>query len=456
MGRFLIVEDQAVLRKGVVKVFLANGHHVDDAADGETALKLLSRWNYDVVITDLKLPGISGMEVLRHAKSNAPATDVLIMTAYGTIETAIEAMKLGAFDFLQKPFGIPELEMRVEKALQQRMLKNEVDYLRHERDVIYRIKDFVGESPSIKKVYRDISRVAPSSTNVLITGETGTGKELIAGAIHYNSPRAKNSFVKINYTAIPENLLESELFGHEKGAFTGAVNQRIGRFEQANGGSILLDEIGDMSPLIQAKILRVIQDCQFERLGGNSVTSSDVRIIAATNKDLIREMERGTFREDLYYRLNVVHIHMPSLKERRADIPLLTDHFIKRFNGELKREVKGVNEQAMKTMLSYTWPGNVRELENTLERAVLMSDGDYLDVSDINISAPAISSREAQTWGASPLDLKDLEKEAVLEALRKTNYIQKDAAEILGISKRVMHYKIQQFGIKHPRWIKNR
>ncbi len=456
MGRFLIVEDQAVLRKGIVKVFIADGHNVDEAADGETALQLLSRRNYDVVITDLKLPGISGMEVLKHSKANAPATDVLIMTAYGTIETAIEAMKLGAFDFLQKPFGIPELEMRVEKALQQRMLKNEVDYLRHERDIVYRIEDFIGESPAIKKVYRDVSRVAPSSTNVLITGETGTGKELIAGAIHYNSPRAKNSFIKVNCAAIPENLLESELFGHEKGAFTGAVNQRIGRFEQANGGSILLDEIGDMSPLIQAKILRVIQDRQFERLGGNAVITSDVRIIAATNKDLAREMEIGTFREDLFYRLNVVHIPLPSLRERQGDIPLLTDFFIKRFNGELKRDVKGVGEQAMKTMLSYTWPGNVRELENALERAVLMSDGDYLDVSDINISAPVMPFRDVHTPGTSPLDLKDLEKEAVLEALRKTDYVQKDAAEVLGISKRVMHYKIQQFGIKHPRWIKNR
>ncbi|UCF31945.1 MAG: sigma-54-dependent Fis family transcriptional regulator, partial [bacterium] len=383
MGKLLVVEDQSVLRKGIVSVFRDSGHDVDEAVDGETASEMLDSWNYDIVVTDLKLPGISGMELLRLIKSRNPSTDVLIMTAYGTVETAIEAMKLGAFDFIQKPFGLAELEMRVEKALQKRSLENEVTYLRHEREVIYRIEDLVGESPAIRDVYRIVEKVAPSNANVLITGETGTGKELIAGAIHYNSPRSRRSFVKVNCAAIPDNLLESELFGHEKGAFTGAIKQRVGRFEQADGGTILLDEIGDMSPTLQSKLLRVVQDRHFERLGGNATLSVDTRILSATNKDLALEMDEGNFREDLYYRLNVVTIHLPPLRERGGDVRLLADYFIRRFSGELGKGIRGLTERAALTIQDYDWPGNIRELENTLERAVLMSEGDYIDVDDL-------------------------------------------------------------------------
>jgi len=456
VARLLVIEDQEVLRKGIVKFFRDVGHEVDDSPEGDSAVKMLDQVVYDVVITDLKLPGISGMEVLKETKIKSPDTDVLIMTAYGTIETAIEAMKLGAFDFLQKPFGIPELEMRVEKALNRRILENEVDYLRHERDVIYRIEDIIGESSAIKDVLKTVKKVARSKSIILITGETGTGKELVAAAIHYNSQRANGSFIKVNCAAIPDDLLESELFGHEKGAFTGAVNQRIGRFEQANGGTILLDEIGDMSHVTQAKILRVIQDQQFERLGGNATISTDVRVLAATNKDLAHEMELGNFREDLYFRLNVVTLQIPPLRDRGNDLELLAEFFIRRFNRDLGANVKGLSDDARALLLDYHWPGNVRELENTMERAVLMCEGEYLEADDLNIPKQTLASavRSAGTGGG--LELKNLEKEAVLEALRKTNFVQKDAAELLGISKRVMHYKIQQFGIKHPRWIRNK
>lgn len=456
MARLLVVEDQEVLRKGIVKFFRDVGHEVDDSPEGESAVKMLDQVDYDVVITDLKLPGISGMEVLKETRIKSPNTDVLIMTAYGTIENAIEAMKLGAFDFLQKPFGIPELEMRVEKALHRRILENEVDYLRHERDVIYRIEDIIGESSAIRDVLKIVKKVARSKSIILITGETGTGKELVAAAIHYNSPRANGSFIKVNCAAIPDDLLESELFGHEKGAFTGAVNQRIGRFEQANGGTILLDEIGDMSHVTQAKILRVIQDQQFERLGGNATISTDVRVLAATNKDLAREMELGNFREDLYFRLNVVTLHIPPLRDRGSDIELLAEFFIRRFNRDLGANVKGFSDDARASLLDYHWPGNVRELENTMERAVLMGEGEYLEADDLNIPRQTLATAGGGPGTAGGLQLKNLEKEAVLEALRKANFVQKDAAELLGISKRVMHYKIQQFGIKHARWIRNK
>ncbi len=455
MGKLLIVEDQSVLRKGVVSVFRDSGHEVDEAVDAETASEMVQNFSYDVVVTDLKLPGNSGMDLLRVVKSASPSTDVLMMTAYGTVETAIEAMKLGAYDFIQKPFGLPELEMRVQKAFQQRSLENEVAYLRHERDVIYQIDDLVGESSAIQKVYRIVRKVAHSNSNVLITGETGTGKELIAGAIHYNSSRSRRNFVKVNCAAIPDNLLESELFGHEKGAFTGALKQRIGRFEQANGGTILLDEIGDMSPVLQSKLLRVVQERQFERLGGNATISVDIRIISATNKALHDEILEGSFREDLYYRLNVVTIHMPPLRQRGDDVGLLAEFFIRRFSGQLGKVVKGLTERAARLLTEYDWPGNIRELENTLERAVLMSEGDLIDVEDLNIpNAHAGLSMVSGVPGKK--GLKEMEKQAVLDALEKTGYVQKDAADLLGISRRVMHYKIQQYGIKHPRWKKNK
>ncbi len=456
MISLLIVEDQAVLRKGIVKVFKDCGYFVDDVQDGETAVRMFNERIYDVVVTDLKLPNMSGMDVLKHAKSLNPDTEVLVMTAYGTIENAIEAMKIGAFDFLQKPFGIEELEMRVKKIIQNRGMEEGDERPSPKTDARFHFQEFIGDSEQIKEVLGTVQKVAPSRSSVLITGETGTGKELIAGLIHYNSPRARNSFIKVNCAALPENILESELFGHEKGAFTGAINQRTGRFEQAGDGSILLDEIADMSPMIQAKILRVLQEKQFERVGGSRTIDVDVRIIAATNKEIGEEIEEGRFREDLYYRLNVVSIHIPSLRERRDDILPLADYFMKRYNAEMGREVTEISREGRDALIYHDWPGNVRELENTMERAVLLCESDQLEPDDLNLHAAVGGRRESTESPASELDLKNLEKEALLEALRKTDFVQKDAAEILGISKRVIHYKIKQFGIKHPRWKKNK
>lgn len=456
MVSLLIVEDQAVLRKGIVKVFKDCGYFVDDTEDGETAVRMFNERIYDVVVTDLKLPNMSGMDVLLHVKSVNPDTEVLVMTAYGTIENAIEAMKFGAFDFLQKPFGIEELEMRINKVIQRRKLTEGDDRPAPKPAGKFYIQEFIGESDKIKEVLNTVRKVAPSRSSVLITGETGTGKELIAGLIHYNSPRARSNFVKVNCAALPENLLESELFGHEKGAFTGAINQRTGRFEQAGGGSILLDEIADMSSMIQAKILRVLQEKQFERVGGSRTIDVDVRVIAATNKELSEEIEAERFREDLYYRLNVVGIHIPPLRERREDILPLSEYFLKRYNKEMDKEIKGTSSDGQNALLYHDWPGNVRELENTMERAVLLCENDQLKPEDLNLHAVESGKREAVVSSPSGLDLKHLEKEALLEALRKTDFVQKDAAEMLGISKRVIHYKIQQFGIKHPKWKKNK
>ncbi|HDD35433.1 MAG TPA: sigma-54-dependent Fis family transcriptional regulator, partial [Candidatus Desulfofervidus auxilii] len=325
----------------------------------------------------------------------------------------------------------------------------EINYLRHTQKHIYDLDRIVAESPQMKRVIALIRKISPFDTTVLITGETGTGKEVIASAIHFNSPRKKRAFVKVNCASLPETLLESELFGHEKGAFTGAYKRRIGRFEQANGGSIFLDEIGDMSPALQAKILRVLQEKEFERLGGDQVIKVDVRVLVATNRDLKRLIEEGKFREDLYYRINVVHIHLPPLRERREDIIPLAQFFLKRFNSELNKQIKGFSEEAKKLILDYTWPGNVRELENVVERAVLMAEGNFIHPEDLSIESETFPH-----FTKRGIKLKEAEKELIIQALKKTNWIQKKAAELLGISRRAIHYKIHKYGITHPRWKK--
>jgi len=337
-GRILIVDDNVSLRESLAAVFLAEGFIVDQAEDGGSAIENLGQNNYDVVITDIKMPKIGGIDVLKGAKKLNPSTVVVMMTGYGTVESAVEAMKFGASDYLQKPFSIEEMQLRVVNGLKIRHYEHELTYLRGERNIIYHFDNFIGESPSIKKVFATLKKVSRSNASILITGETGTGKELVAGAIHYSSQRSKNSFVKVNCAALHDNLLESELFGHEKGAYTGAVKQRIGRFEQAHRGTLFLDEIGDMSLSTQAKVLRVIQEKEFERLGGGRTIKVDVRILSASNKDLPQEVRNKAFREDLYFRLNVITIRIPALRERKEDIPLLADYFLRKFTGDLKKK----------------------------------------------------------------------------------------------------------------------
>ena len=378
------------------------------------------------------------------------------MTAFGSVNTAVEAMKHGAFDYVQKPFELEEMEVKVEKALELKRLRNELDYLRNERQENYDFDKIVGGSESLGRVLGVVRKVAKSNSTVLIRGETGTGKELIAGAIHHNSLRSARNFVKVNCAALQENLLESELFGHEKGAFTGADRQRIGRFEQADGGTLFLDEIGDMSASTQAKILRVLQEHEFERLGGTRTIRVDVRLIAATNRDLSAMVASGHFREDLYYRLNVVSVETPPLRERKEDILALAMHFIRRFGSELKKRLDGLDNDAQKLLVRYNWPGNIRELENAIERAALLAETPMIMSSDLRLGdfAPAGTSRESQSVVKIPptgIALEDIERQAITEALKMANWVQKDAAELLQISPRVMNYKIKTLNIEMPR-----
>jgi len=455
MGRILVADDHDSLRRGLVRALTDAGHEVDEAPNGNIAIERLHAGSYDVVVSDLKMGGSDGLDVLRTAKSLHPTTTVILMTAFGTVQTAVEAMKIGAFDYVQKPFEIEEMEVKIEKALELRRLKYEIDYLRHTQQDIYEFDKIVGSSGALQRVLDIVKKVAKSNTTVLIRGETGTGKELIAGATHHNSLRTSRNFVKVNCAALQENLLESELFGHEKGAFTGADKQRIGRFEQADGGTLFLDEIGDMSPSTQAKILRVLQEHEFERLGGTRTLRVDVRLIAATNRDLPAMVQTGHFREDLYYRLNVVSIEMPPLRERKDDIVPLATAFIRRFSAELKKKIDGLDPEAQKLLMRYNWPGNIRELENTIERAMLLADGRSIAAEDLRLGeGPAGSGRDAAPVVKIPptgIPLEDIERHALVEALKMSNWVQKDAAELLSISPRVMNYKIKTLCIEFPR-----
>src|SRR5690348_1734376 len=392
MGRILIADDHDALRRGLVRGLSEGGHEIEEASNGNAAIERLHDGSFDVILTDLKMGGSDGMDVLRTARALHPTAAVILMTAFGTVNTAVEAMKSGAFDYVQKPFEIEEMEVKIEKALEVKRLKNQLDYLRDTQNDIYDFDRIVGSSPALQKVLDIVKKVAKSNTTVLIRGETGTGKELIAGATHHNSLRASRNFVKVNCAALQENLLESELFGHEKGAFTGADKQRVGRFEQADGGTLFLDEVGDMSANTQAKILRVLQEHEFERLGGTRTLRTDVRVITATNRNLPQMVANGQFREDLYYRLNVVSIEMPPLRERKEDVGALAGFFLRRFAGELKKRIDGLSPDALKLLMRYNWPGNIRELENAIERAVLLTEGPLLNASDLRLGELSTSS----------------------------------------------------------------
>jgi two-component system response regulator AtoC len=456
MGRILVADDHDSLRRGIARALTTAGHEVEEAPNGNVAIEKLHETPYDVVLSDLKMGGTDGLDVLRTAKQLHPTTAVILMTAFGSVHTAVEAMKIGASDYVQKPFEIEEMEVKIEKALEHRRMRHEIEYLRHTQNDIYDFDRIIGASGALQKVLTVVRKVAKSNTTVLIRGETGTGKELIAGAIHHNSLRSARSFVKVNCAALQENLLESELFGHEKGAFTGADKQRIGRFEQADGGTLFLDEVGDMSPNTQAKILRVLQEHEFERLGGTRTLRVDVRVIAATNRNLATMAAAGHFREDLYYRLNVVTIDMPALRDRKDDIPHLGAFFIRKFSSELKKKVDGLTPDGHKLLMRYNWPGNIRELENAVERAVLLTEGTNITADDLRLgelSSTGTSGEAAPVVKIPPtgIALEEIERQALVEALKMSNWVQKDAAELLHISPRVMNYKIKTLSIDFPR-----
>lgn len=468
MKKILIVEDNDSLRKGIAEAFQRSGHRVTEAQDAETAIRLIGDEFFGVVVTDMSLPGKSGLDVLKTAKVTNLLTTVIVMTAYGTVENAVEAMRLGADDYLQKPFQIEELELKVSKSLDHQVVRQALDDLRGR---IGSPQNLIGTSPALTHLLSVIEKVARSHSTVLIQGETGTGKELVANAIHTASPRGGRSLVKVNCAALPEPLLESELFGHERGAFTGADRQRVGRFELANGGTLFLDEIGDMSLSTQAKLLRVLQEQTFERVGGEKTLTVDVRLIAATNKHLETEVRDRRFRDDLFYRLNVVTMTLPPLRERAQDILLLAKHFLDRYARDLGKPVVEIDSAACQLLERHSWPGNIRELENTMERAVLMAEGQTLRATDLGLSVPgepaqpfggnrtpALHHAPPQTSSTSPHSkrLDEIEKNTILQVLAENNWVQKDAARFLGVSPRVLNYKIKTYGITHPSWLKHR
>ncbi len=460
MRKILVAEDERNLREGIAEAFRDAGHEVVEACDGNQALGLLEEQVFDLVITDYKMPGCDGLDVLRRARMISESIAVIMMTAYGTVEGAVQAMRCGAYDYIQKPFNLEELEIKAERALEHRRLLSRLEAF-DRRELVGRFDGIVGEAPAMRRVFDIVTKVAPSNATVLILGETGTGKELIAESIHGHSKCHDGPYVKVNCAALPENLLESELFGHERGAFTGADRQRVGRFEMANEGTLFLDEIGNMSPGTQAKVLRVLQEREFERLGGTRTIKSDVRVIAATNRDLEAAIASGDFREDLYYRLNVVTVTMPALRERKEDIIPLATHFLQRFSQDMKRPMRGFSPGALRMLTRHNWPGNIRELENTIERAVLMADGPIVDPGDLTVGSNRSDDGSAAgstvlKLPAEGVELDQLEKMVIIEALKMNDWVQKDAARFLRISSRVMNYKIQKYEITHARWTRNR
>ncbi|HUO33651.1 MAG TPA: sigma-54 dependent transcriptional regulator [Candidatus Acidoferrum sp.] len=446
----LVVEDEPKLRR-LVELHLADeGYAVESAPDAEAALKLLNKNSFALVLTDWKLPGMNGLDFLKAAKKADAEMPIIIMTAHGTVESAVEAMKAGASNYVLKPFSLAELALVVRKELATRDLREENRSLREALGVKYEYTNIVAGSEKMQAVLALVERVAPTNSTVLLGGESGVGKDLIARAIHEHSHRSRGPFVKINSTAIPENLLESELFGYEKGAFSGAVSSKPGKFELADNGTLFLDEIGDVPPATQVKLLRVLQEREFERLGGTKTLKVDVRLIAATNRNLRAALEEGTFRQDLYYRLNVVAIDIPPLRDHREDIPALAKLFVERSTHDSGKPVPQIAPTAMRLLVDYHWPGNVRELQNVIERAVTLSTGPSLDAADIRLdSAPTPSSHGAAVLPPG-MTLDQWEEAAIREALRRSNGNKSQAARALGLSRNALRYRLDKMGLVDP------
>ena len=449
--RILIVDDEESMRDFLSIMLHREGYQVDTAVDGAQAVVHLREHNYDLVISDIKMPRMSGLELLAHIKERTPETVVLMVTAFSTTDEAVEAMKQGAYDYITKPFRNEEIRLIITNALERRELRQENLALKEELGKRFSFEGLIGKSKAMQDVFTMVKKVAASPVKVLVTGESGTGKELVARAIHYNSDRRDGPFVPINCGAIPENLLESELFGHEKGSFTGAIKQKQGLFETAAGGTIFLDEIGELPAMMQVKLLRVLQEDEFRRVGGTKDIKTDVRVLAATNRHLEDAVSEGSFREDLYYRFNVIRVDLPPLRERREDIPVMIDFFWERFTGK-----KGVNvsEDAMRRLIDYHWPGNVRELENVIERATVLGRENEitLDCLPPNLVTGMSSSVTPLTDipdAGMDLDayLGEIEKEILVKALAKTDGVRKGAAGLLGITFRSIRYRLSKYGL---------
>jgi DNA-binding NtrC family response regulator len=448
----LVVEDEAKLRR-LVELHLADeGFQVQSASDAETALQLLNKESFDLLLSDFKLPGMNGLEFLQAAKRVDAQMPVVIMTAYGSVESAVDAMKAGASDYVLKPFSLAELVLIIRKELDSHKLREENRSLREALGRRYEYANIVAQSEKMQAVLALVERVAPSNVTVLIGGESGVGKDLIARAIHEHSQRASGPFIKINSTAIPETLLESELFGYEKGAFSGATTSKPGKFELADRGTLFLDEIGDVPASIQVKLLRVLQEREFERLGGTKTHKVDVRLIAATNRDLRAALEEKTFREDLYYRLNVVAIDIPPLRDHKEDIPALAKFFLEKFARESNAPPKSITPDAMKLLMDFRWPGNVRELENVIQRAVTLGTGDKLEVADIQLDTRVQRGNSSGNPFVLPegMTLDQWEQETIREALKRANGNKSQAARMLGLSRNALRYRLSQMGVADP------
>jgi DNA-binding NtrC family response regulator len=450
MPTILIIEDEAKMRRLLELNLGDDGFKTLSAGDAETGLKLIASEPVHLVLTDLKLPGMSGLEFLHAAKQQNPALPIVVMTAFGSVETAVEAMKAGASDYVLKPFSLAEMRMVVHKELDNSRLREENRSLREALGQKYSHPNIVAISPKMQEVLATVERVAPTNSTVLLGGESGVGKDLIARAIHEKSRRASGPFVKINSTAIPENLLESELFGYEKGAFTGATASKPGKFELADKGTLFLDEIGDVPPAIQVKLLRVLQEREFERLGGTRTIKVDVRLIAATNRDLRAALEDGTFREDLYYRLNVVPIDIPPLREHKEDVAGLANLFLARFakdSGRLEK-ITGISPAAMQLLTGHYWPGNVRELQNVIERACALASGSHLEVGDIQLDSPRNRNHTASDrFLPDGMTLDQWEDEMIRDALKRAGGNKSQAARLLGLSRNALRYRLSKIGI---------
>ena len=447
----LVVEDGQSQREMLIDFLAGEGHRAAGAGDGTAAIQQVRDGHFDLLLLDFKMPGMNGIEVLKKIKNINPQINVVMMTAYGTIETAVDAMKLGAVDYIPKPIDLGELITLVDRIAERQILIRENEILRKKlwkKEVS--TGQIVYKDPGMEAIVNMAGRVASSRTTVLIQGESGTGKELFARLVHATSPRSAKPMIVVNCGAIPETLLESELFGHEKGAFTGATARRIGRFEEADGGTLFLDEIGELSPSVQVKLLRFLQEREFQRLGGNQTIQADVRIISATNRNLEERVKEGAFRDDLYYRLNVVSMTVPPLRDRRGDIPLLIEYFTKQFSSENDKEVDGLSSEAMDTLLKYDYPGNVRELENIIERAVVIARDHVISIKDLpfqDISPDHFAGHKE--GGVLKDEIESLERTRIEQALDETGNNQTRAAELLGITERTLRYKLKKYGFKH-------
>lgn len=448
-ARDILVVDDDNGHRTMLKTLLSGwGYRVYEADDGSKAIEWVRSRPFDLILMDIRMVKVSGLEALSVIKGMNPAIPVIIITAYSSVESAIEAMKKGAYEYLMKPLDFEEMHMKMEQAMEHCRLKEENRILKEIIGEHFDTRNIIGKSPSMIRLLETTSKAAASDATVLITGESGTGKEMIAGAIHFNSTRENHPFIKLNCAAISEGLLESELFGHEKGAFTGAVRRREGRFSQAHRGTLFLDEISEMSMAMQAKLLRVIQEKEFTRVGGEEVLTVDVRIITATNRDLLAEVQQGNFREDLYYRLNVINLKVPPLRERREDIPLLAEHFLKMFSAKNDKAIKGFTPQAMDRLIRYRWPGNVREMMNAVESAVVLSDSEYISESDLSLLHAELPSLEAVAPVSADLPLEEVEKTTILKTLEISGGNKSEAARKLGITRATLHKKLKKYRVQ--------